>query len=83
MAIPPRIGWSIPTPQHWELFFQQQTTAIDAPLVEMEAKGELVPMAQLVVQVFQGMRIQGARVDVSVVILKVKNLEDRKSQVNH
>ena len=55
----------------------------EAPLAEMEAKGELVPIAQLIVQDFKGMRIQAVRAHVRVVILKVKNVEDRKSQVNH
>ena len=82
------------TPQDWEIFFHKEgitfvarspnyPEAIEAPLTEMESKGDLVPVAQSVVQDFQGMRIQGVRADVSVVILKVKNVEDRNNQVNH
>ena len=72
------------TQNDWELFFQQQgiefvarspnyPTPIASPLMEMEAKGELVPVAELVVQDFKGMRIQGARTEISVIILRVKN----------
>jgi hypothetical protein len=38
----------------------------------MEAKGDLVPIAQLYVQDFQGKRIQQKRVEVQVTILRVK-----------
>jgi hypothetical protein len=85
----PRTSWMINpdrlrTPRDWELFFRQQgigfaarspnyPTPIEAPLMEMEAKGELVPVAQVVVQDFQGKRIQGARTEISVVILRVKS----------
>ncbi len=63
------------TPQDWEIFFQKEgitfvarspyyPEAIEAPLAEMEAKGDLVPVARSVVQDFQGMRIAGERAEI-------------------
>jgi len=72
------------TRRDWEVFFQREgitfvarspsyPQAIEAPLTEMEAKGDLVPLAHLTVQDFRGMRIEGNRVEIPVVILKVKS----------
>ena len=62
------------TPQDWKVFFQKEgitfvvrspnyPKAIEAPLKEMEAKGDLVPVAQLAVRDFEGMRIEGNRAE--------------------
>jgi hypothetical protein len=79
------------TLQDWAIFFQQEGIAfvvrspqypseIEAPLAEMEARGDLVPMAELVVQDFQGMRVEENRAEVPIVILKVKNFVGPNSQ---
>lgn len=71
------------TPQDWQQFFQREGIAfvvrspaypawIAAPLLEMEAKGQLVSVASVVVQDFHGNRIEENRREVSVVVLKVK-----------
>ena len=71
------------TPRDWADFFQKEgiafvvrspsyPDAIRVPLTDMEAKGDLVPIAQLYVQDFQGKRIQQKRVEVQVTILRVK-----------
>ena len=72
------------TPRDWEVFFQREgiafiirspnyPPAIAAPLEEMEARGDLIPVAQPVVQDFQGKRIQAERVEIPVIILRVKS----------
>jgi len=59
-------------PQDWAIVFQREEItfvarspyypeAIEAPLTEMEAKGDLIHVAQSVVQDFQGMRMRGTR----------------------
>ena len=84
----PATSWTVNpdrlrTPRDWEGFFQQEgigfvvrspsyPVAIETPLTEMEEKGDLVPVAQLVVQDFQGMRIEGKRAETQVIIFKVK-----------
>jgi len=71
------------TRQDWEFFFQREgiafvvrspsyPPAIDAPLAEMEAKGDLVPVSQPIVQDFQGNRIEAKRAEIPVTILRVK-----------
>jgi len=75
------------TPQDWEMFFQKEgitfvarspyyPEAIEASLTEMEAKGDLVPVAQFVVQDFQGKRIAGKRAEIPVIVLRVKSAID-------
>jgi hypothetical protein len=82
------------TPHDWEVFFQKEGIAfvarspdypekIEAPLTEMEAKGDLVPVAQSVVQDFQGKRIEGKRAEISVIILRVKSSIETKTQEDH
>ena len=72
------------TPQDWKVFFQKEgitfvvrspnyPKAIEAPLKEMEAKGDLVPVAQLAVRDFEGMRIEGNRAERPVIIFKVRS----------
>jgi Dolichyl-phosphate-mannose-protein mannosyltransferase len=72
------------TPQDWAILFQKEgitfvarspdyPEAIEAPLMEMEAKGDLIPLAQCVVRDFQGMRIEGKRAEIPVVVLRVKS----------
>jgi hypothetical protein len=72
------------TRRDWEAFFRQEgiafvarspsyPAAIETPLTEMEAKGDLVPVAQVVVQDFQGKRIQGKRAEFPVVILRANS----------
>ena len=79
------------TPRDWEAFFQQEgigfvvrspsyPPAIEAPLTEMEANGDLIPFAQLIVQDFQGKRIQGKRAEKQVVILRVTSFIETKTQ---
>jgi hypothetical protein len=71
------------TAQQWQTFFREQKiafvvrspeypAAIQPVLRQMEATGQLIPMSRSDVQDFQGMRIQGKRVDVPVVILRVR-----------
>jgi hypothetical protein len=43
----------------------------------MEAKGDLVLVAQLVVQDFEGMRIEGKRAERPVIIFKVKSFDEQ------
>jgi hypothetical protein len=85
----PTASWTINpdrlrTPRDWGAFIQQEgiafvvrspnyPPAIAAPLTEMEARGDLAPVAQLFVQDFQGKRIEGSRVEIPVIILKVKS----------
>ena len=82
------------TPLDWRVFLQQEgiayvvrspkyPTAIEAPLAEMEAKGDLTPFAEFVVQDFQGMRMEENRIDVPVRILRVKAFDGPKSQNKH
>jgi hypothetical protein len=82
------------TPHDWEVFFQKEGIAfvarspdypeeIEAPLTEMEVKGDLVPVAQSVVQDFQGMRIEGKRAEISVIVLRVKSSSETKTQEDH
>jgi hypothetical protein len=82
------------TPEDWEGFFQKEgitfvartphyPEAIEAPLTEMEAKGELVPVTQSVVQDFQGMRITGKRAEIPVIVLRVKSGIETKTQDDH
>jgi hypothetical protein len=82
------------TPQDWEIFFQTEgiafvarspyyPEAIEAPLTEMEAKGDLVPVAQSVVQDFQGMRITGKRAEIPVIVLRVRSAVETKIQDDH
>lgn len=47
--------------------------SIRQPLEEMERTGELIPLSQIDVQNFQGMRLTQTRVTVPVVILKIKH----------
>jgi hypothetical protein len=72
------------TPQDWTILFQKEgitfvarspdyPEAIEAPLMEMEAKGDLIPLAQSVVRDFQGMRIEGNRAEIPVIVLRVKS----------
>jgi hypothetical protein len=82
------------TPHDWEVFFQKEgiefiarspdyPEVIEAPLKEMEANGELVPVAQSVVQDFQGMRIEGKRTEISVIVLRVKSFIETKTLQDH
>jgi hypothetical protein len=82
------------TPQDWESFFQKEgitfvarspyyPEAIEAPLTELEAKGDLVPVAQSVVQDFQGMRITGKRAEIPVIVLRVRSAVETKTQDDH
>jgi hypothetical protein len=89
----PATSWMIDpdrlrTPRDWEVFFQREgirfvvrspeyPAAIRAPLAEMEAKGDLVPVAQLVVQDFEGMRIEGKRAERPVIIFKVRSFDEQ------
>jgi hypothetical protein len=76
------------TPQDWKAFFQKEgitfvvrspnyPEAIEAPLKEMEAKGDLIPMAHLVVQDFEGMRSEGKRAERPVIIFKVRSFAEQ------
>jgi hypothetical protein len=80
------------TPQDWELFFQRESIAfvvrspsypplIAAPLEEMEARGDLVPVAQPVVQDFQGKRLEAKRAEIRVTILRVKSFGQTRTKV--
>lgn len=82
------------TPQDWNTFFQQEgivfvarsssyPAAIAAPLKEMEATGELVPVTHLVVQDFLGMRFQENRIEMPVVILRVKSFAGTNIRDHH
>ena len=82
------------TPQDWKILFQKEgitfvarspyyPEAIEAPLTEMEAKGDLVPVAQYVVQDFQGVRITGKREEIPVIVLRVKSGMETKTQDDH
>jgi hypothetical protein len=82
------------TRRDWEVFFRQEgiafvarspsyPAAIDTPLTEMEAKGDLVPVAQVVIQDFQGKRIQGKRVEFPVVILRVKTFFGTETEAEY
>ena len=82
------------TPHDWEVFFQKEgiefiarspdyPEVIEAPLKEMEANGDLVPVARSVVQDFQGMRIEGKRTEISVIVLRVKKLTETKTLQDH
>ncbi len=82
------------TPQDWAIFFQKEgitfvarspdyPEAIEAPLTEMEAKGDLVPVSQSVVQDFRGMRIAGERAKIPVIVLRVKSATENKTQDDH
>lgn len=85
----PTTSWMIDpdrlrTPRDWEVFFQREgirfvarspayPAQIRAPLTEMEANGDLVPVAQLAVQDFNGMRYEGKREERPVIIFKVRS----------
>jgi hypothetical protein len=85
----PATSWMIDpdrlrTPRDWEVFFQREgirfvarspeyPAAIQAPLTEMEANGDLVPVALLAVQDFVGNRIEEKRAERPVIIFKVKS----------
>jgi hypothetical protein len=85
----PATSWMIDpdrlrTPRDWEVFFQREgirfvarspeyPAAIQAPLTEMEANGDLVPVVLLAVQDFVGNRIEEKRAERSVIIFKVKS----------
>jgi hypothetical protein len=85
----PSTSWTINpnrfrTSEDWRNFFRENKIAFvvrspDYPdsirpsLMEMEAKGYLAPVAESVVQDFQGMRIQGQRKEIPVTILEVKD----------
>lgn len=89
----PATSWMIDpdrlrTPRDWEGFFQREgirfvvrspeyPAAIRAPLTEMEAKGDLVPVAQLAVQDFKGMRYEGKREERPVIIFKVRSFDEQ------
>ena len=75
------------TPRDWETFFQREgiafvvrspeyPAAIEVPLKEMEANGDLVLVSQSLVQDFHGKRIQGNRAQVVVTILRVKKFTE-------
>jgi hypothetical protein len=55
--------------------------AIEGPLTEMEAKGDLAPVAQSVVQDFQGRRIARKHVEIPVTVLKVKSAIETKPRI--
>jgi hypothetical protein len=72
------------TPQDWELFFQEEGISfvvrspsyppeIAPALAEMEATGDLVPVARPVVQDFQGKHIEAKRVEIPVIIPRVQS----------
>jgi hypothetical protein len=76
------------TPRDWEVFFQREEirfvarspaypAQIRAPLTEMEANGDLVPVAQLAVQDFNGMRYEGKREERPVIIFKVRSFAEQ------
>ena len=82
------------TPHDWEVFFQKEgiefiarspdyPEVIEAPLKEMEANGDLVPVARSVVQDFQGMRIEGKRTEISVIVLRVKKFTESQTLQDH
>ena len=95
----PATSWMInpdhlQTPHDWEVFFQKEgiefiarspdyPKVIEAPLKEMEANGDLVPVARSVVQDFQGMRIDGKRTEISVIVLRVKSFIETKTLQDH
>jgi hypothetical protein len=71
------------TPQEWQVFLHAQNvrwiirspdypSAITAPLRELEAQGQLVPIAQTDVSDFQGLRILGNRQAEAIVVLEIK-----------
>jgi hypothetical protein len=84
----PDDSWSInpellKTPEQWNRFFVEQgicyvvrspnyPRAIAAPLLEMEQRGDLIPIATTEVENFRGMRMSEDRTSVAVVFLKVK-----------
>src|SRR5487761_23441 len=85
----PSASWAIDpsrfqTPDEWKVFFRAQgirwvvrtstyPAEIAGPLLQLEAQGDLIPLAQCVVSDFVGTtRISGARQQIPVVILHVK-----------
>jgi hypothetical protein len=85
----PQSSWGIDprlfqTSTEWKIFFKVQDVRwvvrspsypkeIAVPLQRLESEGTLVPIATRVVSDFKGMRINGLREDLSVVILQVKD----------
>ena len=84
----PAASWAVDpsklqTPEDWEALFHKEgirwvvrspeyPPMIAAPLDELEKRGKLLPIAQMHVSDFQGLRIAGQRQVVPVVILQVK-----------
>jgi hypothetical protein len=84
----PAASWAVDpsklqAPEDWEALFHKEgirwvvrspeyPPMIAAPLEELEKRGKLLPMAQMDVSDFQGLRIAGERQVVPVVILQVK-----------
>jgi hypothetical protein len=84
----PNDSWAVDpdrlkTPDQWTAFFAAQgiryvvrspsyPVPIASPLLELEGRGDLIPIAQTEVQNFRGMRMNGERVSVPVFILKLK-----------
>jgi hypothetical protein len=72
------------TPGDWMQFFEQHgikfvvrspdyPESIAPPLRELEANGDLVPLAESMVQDFQAKRMQGTRIEVPVRIFSIRN----------
>jgi 4-amino-4-deoxy-L-arabinose transferase-like glycosyltransferase len=84
----PGASWAIDpaqlqTAEAWQRQFREQDirwvvrapeypAEIASPLLELEAEGQLEPIAETTVQDFQGMRISGNRQSLPLVILEVK-----------
>jgi uncharacterized membrane protein YhaH (DUF805 family) len=84
----PAASWAVDpsrlqTPQDWQAFLHAQAIhwivrspdyppAIAAPLCQMEAEGQLVPIARSEVSDFRGLRILGDRQSLPIVVLEVK-----------
>ena len=85
----PSASWAVDpsklqTPEEWRAFFQAQNirwvvrspqypSAIAAPLIQLETRGQLSPIAQTEISDFQDSRIYGQRQTVAVTILQVNN----------
>ena len=84
----PAASWAIDpallqTAEGWRKLFREQgvrsvvrapeyPARIASPLLELEAEGQLEPIAETTVHDFQGMRISGNRQSLLLVILEVK-----------
>ena len=84
----PAASWAVDpsrlqTPQDWQVFLRAENirwvvrspdypTAIAAPLRELEAQGQLVPIARTEVSDFRGLRILGNRQAEAIVVLETK-----------